>query len=140
MPLCNTKCKVRRDVIFSGPRSTEKVVNQFTMVFKNEVSYPIDIYWINNSGEEQRYFEKLGAGNEVEQITYFTHRWIFRKSVTDNKELIASANGVEGKFFEGKKFGAKEGSTLVVRVIEKGTFLIMYIILFIKTGNGLEIC
>ena len=94
--------------------------DQFTVVFYNSLSFPIDIFWIDLQEKEQKILSNLSPGLEGSATTYFKHKWIFKLSGTDTR-LYASANGMEEMFFEGCHFEAQKNSQLRVDVFSKGT-------------------
>ena len=53
--------------------------------FINRMPEPVDVYWINYDGEEEK-FHTLGVGKSYMQDTYATHPWIV-KPVSDNRQL-----------------------------------------------------
>ena len=91
----------------------------FTVIFKNSLPYPIDVIWINNEKTEDVYASNLEPGMKYSQLTYFSHTWIFKQSDT-NVRLFAEANGMKESTFEGCHFGAKSNSEIYVEVVGTG--------------------
>ena len=90
--------------------------NNFTVTFYNAAPYPIDIFWINYENREQLLKSNLTPREELTQITYFTHNWVFKRSST-NESLVAKGNGVQGERFEGCVFGAMDGEPFRVTIM-----------------------
>src|SRR5260370_470224 len=44
--------------------------------FENHLSYAVDIYWINYSGNRVLYYPALAANSSYVQGTYLTHPWL----------------------------------------------------------------
>ena len=88
---------------------------KFRAVFQNDALSPIDIFWIDYRGSMQPMKRALLPGSETSHMTYFTHPWVFQRSV-DKKKLNASANGVENVIFEGKTFGATPDDSILVSI------------------------
>ena len=107
---------------FPGDHRSEESTVSYTAVFRNEASSPINVYWIDFNGKETLYGNNLSTSNEYRVTTYFTHRWIFRKSVSGEK-LAAHANGLSGLTFEGESFQAKAGTTTLIEIKENGISL-----------------
>ena len=95
--------------------------HKFKVVFRNEVTdlAPVNIYWISHQGKEILKRENLAIREEYSTNTYFSHPWIFRKSPSDGRKLIASGNHVQSVIFEGILFLAKPNDKIIV-VISDG--------------------
>ena len=100
--------------------------DSFTAIFINEMSYPIDVIWINNQQQEVVYKSDLASGEVYTQLTYFTHEWIFHQSGTNNR-ILAESNGVYYGTFEGCKFGAETNSQIQVALVAAGELSLIHI-------------
>ncbi len=92
---------------------------RYTASFRNDASFPVNIYWVDYQGTEQLMKGALITGHFYSQTTYFSHPWTFQRT-SDGLKLEASAAGVNGLIFEGKAFGASSDSTLLVAIKEEG--------------------
>ena len=86
--------------------------------FSNALSSPVDIFWINFNGDEVRYKKNLLPRSHYSVQTYFTHPWIFRKSMFGDERCPAYSNGKNGWVFEGIAFGAEPESNFFVTIKE----------------------
>ena len=93
--------------------------DSYTAIFKNSVTLPVDVIWINFEHNEVVYSENLAPGAEYSVKTYFTHEWIFKQSGTNNR-LFAESNGVKDKTFEGCHFAADLESEIRVEIVGTG--------------------
>ena len=85
------------------------------MSFHNTDNFPIDIIWITDNGKEKLMKSKLPPGAKIVFGTYSTHRWIFKKS-SSNDRLLAKANGITDEFFEGCHFNANPKTRVIVTI------------------------
>ena len=83
--------------------------------------YDISVNWINFHGIDITQRLKLNPGEQYAAQTFFTHNWGFNKSGTDVR-LLAKANGMKSKIFEGCRFKALPSDRIVVTVA-KGTYI-----------------
>ena len=90
-------------------------------MFRNEASFPINVYWIDFSGkiDDDPWTEEIAAGDEIIVDTFDTYPFTFRKSPDDGTKLLAYSNGVSGEVYEGRTFGAQEGSDQIVVIKEE---------------------
>ena len=96
-------------VICKGYVCPYGVKDHFTVIFNNEASYSIDVFFVNQDGEEITYRANLSPGESSTFVTFFSHNWKFKRSGHSDSQdwpLFAYANGIKGKQFEGCKFGA----------------------------------
>ena len=89
--------------------------DQFEVSFHNRANYPIDIIWKTDTGKEKLMKSKLASGAKIVFVTYSTHRWIFKKS-SSNDRLLANANGITDEFFEGCHFKANPNERIIVTI------------------------
>ena len=68
----STPAPTRTPVLQSGNGSV-----LVTLVFKNNAKSPIDVYWVDFDGKEQKYFS-VAPEKSAEQGTYSTHAWRVR--------------------------------------------------------------
>ena len=92
---------------------------RFKVQFKNDVTVPINIYWIDYKGKEILKKERLLSEDVYSVQTYFTHHWIFRKCEGEDKgKLLADGNNIQSVIFEGEKFLAIPNEKMEVYVSE----------------------
>ena len=60
-------------------------------IFHNQLSIPVDLFWIDFQGKEQHYAFLL-PGVILEQSTFATHSWIVRDSISKNEIRIFTAD------------------------------------------------
>jgi hypothetical protein len=68
---------IRTPVFHSGDGSL-----LVTLVFKNNAKSPVDVYWMDFEGKEQKYLS-IAPGKSAEQGTYSTHAWRLRDLAGD---------------------------------------------------------
>ena len=81
--------------------------------------YYISAIWIDHNGDEVP-LKYLSPESQHVFETNFNHTWVF-KIFGSNAHLLAKANGLEGKYFEGCKFRAQLAEETNV-TIKEGNF------------------
>src|SRR5208283_4655172 len=56
--------------------------NQAEIDFINHTANPVDVYWIDFSGDRELYYSGLAPGASYDQETYLTHPWLIVESGT----------------------------------------------------------
>ena len=87
----------------------------YHVTFYNSDKHPIDVIWIDHDGKEKTYKSKLAPASNFTIITFFTHQWIFKDSMSRDS-LIAKANGIVDNVFEGCHFKARFNQPILVTV------------------------
>ena len=63
--------------------------SRFQVIFHNQLSSPIDLYWVDYEGRKNRYSKNVNPGTSRGENTSFTHPWVFKKA----RELWGSTAG-----------------------------------------------
>ena len=72
---------------------------------------------MNMAGEEEVSKSSLAQDEEYEQVTFYNHFWVFKKT-GEELRLMAKANDIKDLVFEGSKFGAIVNSDISVTIEE----------------------
>jgi len=74
---------------FSSNQSEYKI----PVIFKNTRNDPIQLYWINYSGEEE-FKAILDSGEQLAQNTYISHPWVVRDSTQKCLAVYATRDNI----------------------------------------------
>ena len=90
---------------------------KFTAHFRNNTNSNVDLIWKNYQGNDHRIKEGLKPGDLHAEMTFFTHPFAARDSVT-RKLRSFNYNFKTDVVFEGESFEVKKGDKVTINICD----------------------
>lgn len=82
-------------------RSTQRTGESSGLIFTNQLTEDVDLFWINQEGEHVRY-GSVRAGSEREQHTFEGHVWLITNRMGEHIAVVEAAAQVQSLIIDGK--------------------------------------
>ena len=102
------------------PRVYNTTKTKFEVVFYNEYSRNIELYWVDKNGIRNQYTSNVAPRSSRIMSSSYFHPWVFESTDNIRLRLFAYTANRNVSIFEGKDFGANNDSVLHVIINDQG--------------------